>query len=211
MAARYLTDWPGKSAPTVGGQSHPAVYHMLDVAAVAERLIAQERFPQPLEQALILLAALHDLGKIGARFRRMLNEGASQGRWRHWHVTEALLGFHHDLLMQMLGGDTDAHFELYAATSGHHGRPPSVDAEYVGELADEAGPAARADSAEVIAAFGRLWPAASLEGVDLEMAQIQELAEAIDANGLQGALVVLGTADSARRPARPTLLRENET
>ena len=41
---------------------------MLDVAAVAERLIKVEvRFDRPLRDAIVLLTALHDLGKIGKR------------------------------------------------------------------------------------------------------------------------------------------------
>jgi CRISPR-associated endonuclease/helicase Cas3 len=35
-----LTAWPGKSAAQEGGQEHPAACHMLDVAAVAEVLLA---------------------------------------------------------------------------------------------------------------------------------------------------------------------------
>ena len=34
-----LFDWPGKSFSEGELSSHPAVYHMLDVAAVAEQLI----------------------------------------------------------------------------------------------------------------------------------------------------------------------------
>lgn len=166
---RYLTDWPGKSAET-NGIDHPAVYHMLDVAAVAERLIAPEQFSVPLKQALILLAALHDLGKIGRRFRNMLRTGAAQGRARHWHVTEALLEHHQDLLLDLLGGEMDVHYELYAATAGHHGRPPESDIEALAGLATDAGAQAREDAKEVIVAFMDLWPEASLEGVSLEVA-----------------------------------------
>lgn len=57
-------DWPGKSATIDGGKEHPAACHMLDVAAVAEVLIAPFGFSPALRDALVLLVALHDLGKI---------------------------------------------------------------------------------------------------------------------------------------------------
>ncbi len=57
--------WPGKSAPD-GGHEHPAVFHMLDVVAVAE-----------------ILLALHDLGKIGEMFREGIRWGRSQSQ-PHW-------------------------------------------------------------------------------------------------------------------------------
>lgn len=49
------------------GVCHPAAYHMLDVAAVAELLLGQRHPEGPLCDALVLLTALHDLGKIGKR------------------------------------------------------------------------------------------------------------------------------------------------
>jgi len=37
----FLTNcWPGK---TINGENHPALWHMLDVAAVAEQLIVHRR------------------------------------------------------------------------------------------------------------------------------------------------------------------------
>lgn len=79
MAASEVTnqllDWPGKSAPDGSTVRHSAVLHMLDVAAVAERLIAPFQFEPALRGALVLLVALHDLGKISDSFRAMIESG----------------------------------------------------------------------------------------------------------------------------------------
>lgn len=101
MHLTQIARWPGKSPVTPGAPAHPAAYHMLDVAAVAEELLADH----PRRALYCLLIALHDLGKIGEVFRRALSEGVVQDR-RHWEVTEAWL---HDpqilaLLLQHLGG-----------------------------------------------------------------------------------------------------------
>jgi hypothetical protein len=52
---------------------------MLDVAAVDERLLAPFRFEQGLRDALVLLVALHDLGRISDSFRAMIVSGARIG------------------------------------------------------------------------------------------------------------------------------------
>ena len=58
---RIARDWPGKSKPDI----HPALWHMLDVGAVAQALCSR-RSPTgsaAQDQALSLLIALHDLGR----------------------------------------------------------------------------------------------------------------------------------------------------
>lgn len=173
-SARYLTNWPGKSAPEPGGCEHPAVYHMLDVAAAAEGLIAGAGFEPGLRDALVLLTALHDLGKIGRRFRAMLREGRPQGNQRHWQVTEALLQHHRDLLETRLGGAPEVLDCLFAAVSGHHGRPPEADEALLQDwtrMVLSAGADAVEDSRAVMAAFADLWPDASLAGVTPERAR----------------------------------------
>ena len=75
-----ILDWPGKSPVTLGGPMHPAAFHMLDVAAVAEVLLAPEPLSQPTKSALTLLVALHDLGKINADFRAMIGGATRQGK-----------------------------------------------------------------------------------------------------------------------------------
>ena len=172
---QIIRDWPGKSATQPGGVEHPAVYHMLDVAAVAERLLPP--CPAPQRDALIWLTALHDLGKIGAAFRAMLRDGQPQHAGVHWEVTEALLWLHDEaLLAPVLGLPERARWKLFGAVAGHHGRPSQKQRllnragtgpghEWKAML-DAAGDAAISDAAEVICAFHALWPAANLGGID---------------------------------------------
>ncbi|MDO5759377.1 MAG: CRISPR-associated endonuclease Cas3'', partial [Rhodobacterales bacterium] len=154
---RILTDWAGKFPVHEGGPAHPAVYHMLDVAAVAEVLVQQSETTHAQGQALVLLIALHDLGKIGNAFRNMLNSGTAQGK-AHWEVSEALLRHHDGLLMPVFGGDQQVRHELYAAIAGHHGKPPPSDRHQILRTAHMAGHEARTDAGAVIELFISLWP-----------------------------------------------------
>ncbi len=133
---------------------------MLDVAAVAERLIAPFCLPDSERQALVLLAALHDLGKINAAFRSMLVANRSQRSGRHWEVTEALL-IHHDRRLAQLGHGRRQRWALYAATAGHHGRPPDKDQVGWSRMLRAAGDEAVSDAGVLIDAFAALWPEAS--------------------------------------------------
>lgn len=170
----YFVDWPGKSATTDRGREHPAACHMLDVAAVAEVLIAATApdLPPGRRDLFCLLVALHDLGKIGARFRAMLREGADQGRWRHWQVTEAWLRAEamEDLICDRIGGDYLALQPLVAAIAGHHGGPPRDTAEDHGRMRTMAGAEAAADARAFVGACLDLWPLASLDGIDSKAA-----------------------------------------
>ncbi|MFN3280054.1 MAG: CRISPR-associated helicase Cas3' [Tabrizicola sp.] len=176
-----MARWPGKSAPE-GGIEHPAVLHMLDVAAVAEALIAPLPCPDPLKDALALLCALHDLGKISDSFRRALREGSAQ-LFRHWEITEALLRLNQRAIEAALGGDPGDHWDLYAAAAGHHGRPPCRDIEENRSctgpggdwrrMLDAAGNEAQDDAKTIIGSFLALWPNASLAG--LEEAEMKRL------------------------------------
>ncbi len=162
-----IADWPGKRDEN--GNEHPAVYHMLDVAAVAEQFLARTPYPAPLREALCLLIALHDLGKIGLPFRTMLHQGTRQPH-RHWEMTEVLLLHHDARLAQILGSRPTRRRYLYAATAGHHGSPPSLDTSdrrILRMLGDDA----IRDSAKVIDAFAALWPTASLEALALDDAR----------------------------------------
>ncbi|MFN4130313.1 MAG: CRISPR-associated helicase Cas3', partial [Paracoccaceae bacterium] len=175
-----LLAWPGKSPPETGSVEHPAIYHMLDVAAVAEYLIAPFGFDMQRRDALVLLIALHDLGKINEAFRRMLRGEAAGGGYRHWEVSEVLLRHQDDLLAAHLGSEPHRRAALYAAVAGHHGRPPDLGfppsrmaARSFGEMDEvlKLAGAGVAASREVIAAFAALWPEASLEGLSLEESQ----------------------------------------
>lgn len=156
-----IVNWPGKRDGT--GAEHPAVYHMLDVAAVAETLLERTCFSPPLRHALCLLVALHDLGKIGDPFRAMLRDQVGQGRNRqHWQMTEVLMAHHDQLLEETLGSRRSRRAYLYASVAGHHGRPPTVnisDPRILTALGNDS----IVDSAKVIAAFAALWPKASLD------------------------------------------------
>lgn len=160
------SSWPGKSAGPEG-IAHPALYHMLDVAAVAEVLVRSWTFSDDLRDAVILLTALHDLGKISDSFRRMLTAGVPQAR-RHWEMTEVLLHRHDDLVERLLGGSWIWRQRFYASVAGHHGGPPTLQGLDDFRLDRAIGEQAISDAAIVIRAFGDLWPDASLDGVDRE-------------------------------------------
>ncbi|MDD7970600.1 CRISPR-associated helicase Cas3' [Roseinatronobacter alkalisoli] len=165
-------DWPGKSAVGDDPCEHPAVYHMLDVAAVAERLISPFSIDHRLRGALVLLIALHDLGKISDSFRRMLKEDRPQVH-RHWELSEALLHSYDQNLCARIGGGPMQRNALYAAAAGHHGRPPDLPLgplpkpprsremhRVMMHVGSGEGPAG-----EVIEAFCDLWPEASFDGL----------------------------------------------
>lgn len=165
----FIERWPGKSSSSETGVEHSAVYHMLDVATVAERLIVPFSFSVKLSEALVLLVALHDLGKVGEPFRAMLRYGASQGQGRHWEVTEAYLCHFDTMLEEELGSRGSRRKLLYAATSGHHGRPPgSSDFR---RMIMAAGADGIADARAVLTALMQLWPDASLDDISMDRAK----------------------------------------
>lgn len=164
----YLTDWPGKSSLAAGGPEHPAACHMLDVAAVAEALLAADPHLSPERRDLFcLLVALHDLGKIGAQFRAMLHDSVAQ-TYRHWQVTEAWLRDEamEDLVCDRIGGDDLGLQPLVSAIAGHHGGPPRDTAADRRRMRQAAGPEAAADARAFTEACLDLWPRASLAGID---------------------------------------------
>jgi len=139
---------------------------MLDVAAVAERLLTYETHLQPpVRDALTLLVALHDLGKIGEPFRAMLLHGTPQQHGRHWEASERLLD-HHDVLLKRLGGTPPQRRSLYAAVAGHHGVPPLREGRDYDKLLHACGAQAQQDSAALIQTYAALWPNASLASLD---------------------------------------------
>ncbi len=160
---RYLTEWPGKSAGD-GEHEHPAVYHMLDVAAVAELLLEREDLPSPWKQALTILIGLHDIGKIGDGFRAMIRQGRPQMA-RHWELSEAWL-WEDKWLQQRLQVDPGAMQSLVPAIAGHHGRPSRRDMGYFSQMRAYCGSVAAEDIPEAVHALAALWPDASLAGLD---------------------------------------------
>lgn len=184
-----IMGWKGKSPEFPDGIAHPAAYHMLDVAVVAEKLIAPFAFNAPLRDALILLIALHDLGKLSDSFQAML-AGKPTYSPRHWELTEVLLHLNNTKLAAHLGGPASARYQLYAATAGHHGRPPSVEngmlpvrqmekqekgddlsrlPDYIYNALHHIG-TAKDDAAALVRAFCALWPDASLNDLSRETA-----------------------------------------
>lgn len=134
----------GKADPSVPGGPHPAVLHMLDVAAVALELLADGLPPAlardlrelapgvPITDAEIALAvACHDLGKLTPGFQAKVPEAAAQlarfgfafpelsetdhaAATARDEITPALLGH--------LGSDSAAATLIAAAVAAHHGR-----------------------------------------------------------------------------------------
>lgn len=168
-SASLIACWPGKSTSTPSGERHPAAYHMLDVAAVAEHLLAHEsHLPAPVRDALALLVALHDLGKISEPFRAMLVHGTPQQHGRHWEATECLLE-HHDAFLSHLGGTfEETRLPLYTAVAGHHGKPPWREDRAYRALLRACGAQALQDSQELVQAFAALWPQASLTSLNAQ-------------------------------------------
>lgn len=162
MELQQIARWPGKS-PINDGPAHPAAYHMLDVAAVAEVLLQGH----PQRDLFCLLIALHDLGKIGQLFRSALQTGSPQA-WRHWEMTEVHLCNPQiqPLVLQHLGGTHLALAPLIAAIAGHHGRPPTADpqADFI-RMQRSLGDEAQADAMAFVSACLALWPRASLGGM----------------------------------------------
>jgi CRISPR-associated endonuclease/helicase Cas3 len=120
--------------------SHPAVWHMIDVAAVAERLLAHTPLGAGVERELwrlfVFLVACHDVGKLSRSFQairpdlapQVLGPVDSPPRIHHVDVGAALLD-DQDLLDDVLspwlpGWTTDLLRPLASAVVGHHGRPP---------------------------------------------------------------------------------------
>lgn len=112
---------PGK---TIDDALHPALWHMLDVGAVAKCLTSSAPLTEDpsLDDALVLLVALHDLGKFSANFRGMLRGSPPRG-FRHWQHSYRLLRDHDDVVADLVGGTRGSRRILYAAVAGHHGGP----------------------------------------------------------------------------------------
>jgi CRISPR-associated endonuclease/helicase Cas3 len=142
----YLTDYWGKAAEG-GAAWHPAAYHLLDVAAVAEALLASrpdlarraDGVLPGLTRALPLVCALHDLGKITDGFQRQLPD--LQARlWGAVEETAFRFAPHGDLGAQVWaecdkvwgalrphagGWPREVWTALLWPAFGHHGWPPA--------------------------------------------------------------------------------------
>jgi CRISPR-associated endonuclease/helicase Cas3 len=167
MTPNEIARWPGKTFDT---GTHPALWHMLDVGAVAKRLLQRN----PLtgnglqDDALAFLITLHDLGKISNAFRKMLSGQPYPAGPRHWQHSYRLFREHDALIENIVGGTEGARRRLYAAVAGHHGGPP-VNLDHLqlkDQLEKQIGAAALAFSAQVIEQVATLHEGASLDGID---------------------------------------------
>lgn len=171
VSENHLLLWPGKSVPDA--PPYPAACHMLDVAAVAELLIRRAPFSDTVQNALVILTALHDLGKFSDTFRSMLEKGTRGGR-SHWELSECfLLNFDNEILEPILGGDWRRRHKLYAATAGHHGKPPHADSDAFKHMLRDIGVEANAAAKDFTQLCLSIWPQASLK--DLNKAEFHAL------------------------------------
>ena len=123
MTPEEIGAWHGKTH--AAGTEHPALWHMLDVAACAERLIRCRGFTgrKDFDGAVIVLIALHDLGKFSRPFRAAIRKDAPQSIY-HWQHTDRLLERLDAALAGRLGRARRVRRTLAAAVAGHHGGPP---------------------------------------------------------------------------------------
>jgi CRISPR-associated endonuclease/helicase Cas3 len=149
---RYLTYW-GKAQPyLVWAQLwHPAAYHCLDVAAVAECLLATRpellvrlasRLGVPwrdFSDGLVHLMATHDVGKFAESFQcsiplsqrdpRSICREVKGGKAHHTHLLNAMLKVGQGSLDPCSwalfdGWPRKEILEVLRPISGHHGQPP---------------------------------------------------------------------------------------
>lgn len=157
ITTQQISDWPGKSE-NESGIEHPAIYHMLDVAAVAEILIEPLSLSKAEKDGIALLTALHDLGKLTDSFRNMLR-GISGQTYKHWELTEIIIKAAPDaLLAAMKVDDVDLLSPLVGATAGHHGRPVRRDRNERKRAGLLLSGQKQNDTIATIAAFAELWP-----------------------------------------------------
>ncbi len=147
-AAGEAREWMlwGKAQPTTPCPAHPLILHMLDVAAVAARLITEvlpaalsarllSLHPDPTEalRAVLFVVAMHDLGKATPAFQRKVD-------WARDRLP--MLGFdmktlddarHHgdvgmplvDDALRELGAGQPLARQLARAVAAHHGEFPT--------------------------------------------------------------------------------------
>ena len=169
-----IFDWPGKSDSD--GNEHPAVLHMLDVAACAERLVeghaAFVGLSAAQRRALVILAALHDVGKLSEAFRALIRDN-EKGAPLHWQLSDFLLRGALDETLSELGADEMVRAELYAAVAGHHGRPPMRASGNRAERRKRQRAVGSGEQAalEWVSRLLKLIPDASLEGMNADGAK----------------------------------------
>ena len=160
-----VNTWPGK---TIDDNYHPALWHMLDVAAVAEQLLMYRPLSgnNRIDQALLFLIAMHDLGKISNAFREQIMGQAFRAEF-HSQLTFVLLLHHDDLINRLIGGTFESRKPLYAAVAGHHGGPPEEDnRQQHRHRLDSIGDEALTAVPDIIRATSALFPNANLDTIE---------------------------------------------
>jgi len=144
----FISAYWGKAQPKSPEtpQWHPLAYHALDVAAVANVLLAKDRrrferladrldvTREDLHRLLVFLIALHDIGKFSRHFQAKSDLGPqgalppSPSAAPHDDIGYALF-FHSEFdLEQILSQFFDVAEDgdvVFAAVAGHHGEPPA--------------------------------------------------------------------------------------
>ena len=172
MTSKQIEAWPGK---LIDESSHPTLWHMLDVGAVASSLLARQGIGEckAVDQASAFLVTLHDLGKFSDSFRAMLLGQPYLSGSRHWQHSYRLLREHDDLMCSLIGGTIGVRKKLYAAVAGHHGGPPThFERRKYAAQARQIGREGFSAAREAIAAIAPLFPEASLDGMTEATAQI---------------------------------------
>lgn len=175
----YVRQFWGKSRPVgeTGPAWHSLAWHSLDVAAVAAVLLQRdEGLARSLASALglsledvrwvvPLLIALHDLGKFADSFQRL---NAPLMREMQGEVPVRACPYRHDTLGYLLAmALVPGQFpflqadSLLRAVTGHHGRPPSSDAEG-DKVAWRFSPAAQQAAAHFVADLAQIFPGSAI-------------------------------------------------
>ena len=171
MTPAEIQDWPGKE---INGNTHPALWHMLDVGAVASSLLKRRSLTgcNARDQAAVFLVTLHDIGKFSMSFRKMLLGEPYLAELRHWQHSYRILLKSDDQIAFLIGARPSVRKTLYAAVAGHHGGPPEhLDHRRFERQLRQIGPKGIRAAKKAIAAISGLFPDASLEGMTGEEAQ----------------------------------------
>ena len=158
--------WPGKSS------GHPAVWHMLDVAACAEWLMDGHNYfnsySQAEKNAFLILIALHDIGKISNEFTRSIK--GKSAKYYHWQLSDVLLlNFLNEKIKSAIGGNDYVLGHFFAAVSGHHGGPERNNNRFEKrKRINSIGTAGIKFAGEWTQCLLELFPNASLRGWDIQ-------------------------------------------
>lgn len=142
----YLSFWGKSHLGDAGVVSHPAAFHMLDVAATAHAWLRATRpfvpglgaWHEDYLPALVVFVALHDIGKFSRPFQAKVPElwpaslGAYEARPqpRHDLAGYCLLkqpGLNERLAALLPELEAFEQLPVWRAVCGHHGRPPSEE------------------------------------------------------------------------------------